>query len=160
MSEEIWVKCEICGKGFDNYGSLIAHLTHDHIQADKSPRSSEAIARGTKIVCPLCESIIGEFEKDLHSREIIGVEHIRLYDAELHEGDEMLCPKCGFPFCVDTHPFAALVFVEEETEKGAKRYWMPFEFPNQLVLPYIIRYLKKIGRWRSEWDKYFKNDDG
>jgi hypothetical protein len=30
MSEEIWVKCEICGKGFDTYESLIAHL-YSHI---------------------------------------------------------------------------------------------------------------------------------
>ena len=26
MNEEMWVKCEICGKGFDNYPALIAHI--------------------------------------------------------------------------------------------------------------------------------------
>jgi hypothetical protein len=31
MSEELYVKCEICGKGFDNYPSLIAHL-YQHIK--------------------------------------------------------------------------------------------------------------------------------
>jgi len=26
LNEEMWVKCEICGKGFDNYPALIAHI--------------------------------------------------------------------------------------------------------------------------------------
>lgn len=29
--EEVWVKCNICGKGFDNYPALIAHL-EGHIE--------------------------------------------------------------------------------------------------------------------------------
>lgn len=31
MSDEVYVKCEICGEGFDNYPSLIAHL-YQHIK--------------------------------------------------------------------------------------------------------------------------------
>ena len=27
---EVWVKCEICGKGFDSYEALIAHI-YSHI---------------------------------------------------------------------------------------------------------------------------------
>jgi hypothetical protein len=30
MSEEIWVRCEICGKGFDSYEALVSHL-YSHI---------------------------------------------------------------------------------------------------------------------------------
>lgn len=37
--EEIWVKCEVCGKGFDNYPALVAHL-YSHIAKETN--------RGTK----------------------------------------------------------------------------------------------------------------
>jgi hypothetical protein len=30
MSEEVWVRCEICGKGFDSYEALVSHL-YSHI---------------------------------------------------------------------------------------------------------------------------------
>jgi len=30
LSEEIWVKCKICGKGFDSYEALIAHI-YSHV---------------------------------------------------------------------------------------------------------------------------------
>jgi len=29
--EEVWVKCDVCGKGFDNYPEMIAHL-EGHIE--------------------------------------------------------------------------------------------------------------------------------
>ena len=32
--EEKWVKCEICGKGFDNYPALVAHLV-EHVKGKK-----------------------------------------------------------------------------------------------------------------------------
>ena len=33
MYEETWVKCELCGKGFDNYPALIAHI-YKHFRDD------------------------------------------------------------------------------------------------------------------------------
>jgi len=51
------------------------------------------IEKGTKIVCPLCKSVIGEFLRDLHSGEIITENHIKIYGVEVKKGDEMRCPR-------------------------------------------------------------------
>jgi len=38
LNEEMWVKCEICGKGFDNYPALIAHI-YKHCLKDEDKRT-------------------------------------------------------------------------------------------------------------------------
>jgi len=36
LNEEMWVKCEICGKGFDNYPALIAHIYKHYSEFTKT----------------------------------------------------------------------------------------------------------------------------
>jgi len=106
-----------------------------------------AIEKGTKVVCPLCRRVVGEFARDLRRGEVITPEHIALAKGEAREGEEMLCPHCGFPFSVVT-AIGTLI----HTERG----WEPFGFPTNLLMPELINYLKQKGRWRREWDEYLR----
>jgi len=38
VSEEIWVKCKICGEGFDSYEALIAHI-YSHIEESQKVKN-------------------------------------------------------------------------------------------------------------------------
>jgi len=106
-----------------------------------------AIKRGTKIVCPLCGETVGEVAKDLHFGDIVDVDNIRIYGAEVRKGEELRCPKCNFPLAVDTRVGALI-----HTEKG----WMPGRIPTNAFLPFVVAYLQKTGMWEGEWDKYFE----
>jgi hypothetical protein len=44
MSEEIWVKCKICGKGFDSYEALIAHI-YSHIDELKKKVKGQSLRK-------------------------------------------------------------------------------------------------------------------
>jgi len=106
-------------------------------------RKSVAVRKGLKIVCPSCKSIVGEALRDVEWGEILTEENITIYDAQLKEGDKIVCPKCGFPLCVET-PLGALL----HTEEG----WMPLRLPTESILPDICEFLKKRGIWRKEWN--------
>ncbi|RLJ03201.1 MAG: hypothetical protein DRP11_01410 [Candidatus Aenigmatarchaeota archaeon] len=105
------------------------------------------IEKGTKIVCPLCKSVIGEFLRDLHSGEIITENHIKIYGVEVKKGDEMRCPKCKFPYAV-VLPIGAVI----HTEHG----WTPQVYPEKVLTWMVIMYLHERGLWLKEWDKYLK----
>jgi hypothetical protein len=45
LSEEIWVKCKICGKGFDSYEALIAHI-YSHIDELKKKVKGAKLKKG------------------------------------------------------------------------------------------------------------------
>ena len=102
------------------------------------------IRKGTKIVCPLCRRIIGEFTRDIKKGDVLGAENIAIYGRQVRNGEPMICPHCGFPFCVETTIGAVI-----HTEYG----WIP-ECVNDIVMPFLIEFLKKRGLWRKEWDAY------
>jgi len=119
------------------------------------------IEKGTKIVCPLCKKEVGYFKRTLKVGEIISVKHIHIYNVKLKEGEELLCPYCGFPLTIEVS-FAQYL----ETRKGYKylvyhgllihtnRGWMPFEIIDKKPLTRLVEWLKRAGRWRKEWGKY------
>ena len=102
------------------------------------------IKRGTKIICPLCKRVIGEVTRDIKMGDVFDSTNIVIYGKEVKDGDPMICPYCGFPFCVETTIGAAI-----RTEHG----WIP-ECVNDMVMPLLIHYLQQKGLWRKEWDKY------
>ena len=105
---------------------------------------SVAIPKGTKLVCPLCGSVVGEAVNDLMYGEVVRSEDVLIYGVELKNGDELRCPKCGFPIGVET-----LVGSFIHTEEG----WMPLKLPTRSLLPDVCRFLKLEGEWKEEWDK-------
>ncbi|RLE84555.1 MAG: hypothetical protein DRJ67_10385, partial [Thermoprotei archaeon] len=82
---------------------------------------------------------------------MIDVDDVAIYGVELRRGDEMRCPKCGFPLGIDTKIGTFI-----HTERG----WLPFELPTSALLPFIYQYMKRKGLWREEWDEYFEEEAG
>jgi len=116
-----------------------------------SGMSGVVVRRGTRIVCPLCRKVIGEFVRDVESGELLGTSNIVIYGREVKRGDEMRCPHCGFPYCVDVkigNTIGAVV----HTERG----WLP-ESLSTLVMVFLMPFLHEKGLWREEWDKYLSS---
>jgi len=109
------------------------------------------IPKGKRIVCPLCRTIIGEVIKDLHWGGTITSDSIKLYDKELKSGDEMLCPKCNFPFSVDI-----LVFGKRCAFMHTEDGFIPDFYPFEEVMKGIRVLFKKTGKWRSKWDEMWE----
>ena len=109
---------------------------------------SVVIKKGTKIVCPLCDTEIGEVAKNINYGEILSSKNLTIYEAELKDRQLMLCPKCGFPYCVELDIGAVI-----STEHG----WLPIKIPRVTLLPYIVCYLKRKNLWKKEWGIYFED---
>jgi len=105
------------------------------------------IRRGTKIVCPLCKRVIGEFIKDVKEEDTLNAKNIRIYGREVKNGEPMTCPYCGFPYCMDS-----VIGSFIHTEKG----WMPPLFPDHFIMTSIMEFLTRKKMWEKEWDKYLK----
>ena len=116
-----------------------------------SETSAVVIKRGTKIVCPLCKKVIGEFVRDVESGELLGTSNIVIYGRELKSGDEMKCPHCGFPYCVDVQ-IGSIIGAVVHTEHG----WVP-ESLNNIVMTLLMPFLHEKGLWKEEWDKYLSS---
>jgi len=109
------------------------------------------IKKGTKIVCPLCKKTIGEFTKDVADWEVLGSDNMVIYNKKIKNGDPMICPYCGFPYCVEIKMggrIGAVIY----TDKG----WLPSVF-HGLIMVDLIRFLYAKGLWKKEWDNYLKD---
>jgi predicted RNA-binding Zn-ribbon protein involved in translation (DUF1610 family) len=93
-----------------------------------------AVEKGTKLVCPKCKTVIGEFKRAMRGGEVIRAEDVNFFVGDFKDGDEMVCPRCGFPYSV-TIELGALV----HTEKG----WLPIPVPTEVLMPTIKRYLRE-----------------
>jgi predicted RNA-binding Zn-ribbon protein involved in translation (DUF1610 family) len=95
------------------------------------------IGKGTKIVCPKCGAIIGEFKRRVKGGELLKVEDINFFMGNFKSGDPADCPKCGFPYAVVLN-FGAVI----HTEKG----WLPTGIPTKALIPAIERFLKRLRK--------------
>jgi len=91
----MWVKCEICGKGFDNYPALVAHL-YGHIRkTDK--KTSKALAELKKAgYGEGWMSTVEEIDKEIKKieSEIQELEKRKL-ELLVKEGKAYKCKDCG-----------------------------------------------------------------
>jgi len=104
----------------------------------------EGIKKGTKIVCPNCRVVVGEFLKDVRGGKVITEESIIIYGVKLKKGMETLCPRCGFPLGVDVHLFGD-EFSLIHTEYG----WRINPVPILLSDEYIMKEIKKMLKERK-----------
>lgn len=95
------------------------------------------IEKGTKIICPKCEVLIGEFKRTVRGGEVLKTEDINFFIGNFKEGDYADCPKCGFPYGVELAVGAVI-----HTEKG----WLPMGIPTKALIPAIERFLKKLKK--------------
>jgi DNA-directed RNA polymerase subunit RPC12/RpoP len=95
------------------------------------------IEKGTKIVCPKCKAMIGEFKRTVRGGELLKTEDINFFIGNFKEGDYADCPKCGFPYAVELAKGAVI-----HTEKG----WLPTGIPTKALIPAIERFLKKLNK--------------
>jgi len=92
------------------------------------------IEKGTKIVCPKCKAIIGEFKKTVRGGEILKAEDMEFFMGDFKDGDYADCPECGFPYAVELVVGAVI-----HTEKG----WLPMGIPTKALISAIEGFLKK-----------------
>jgi predicted RNA-binding Zn-ribbon protein involved in translation (DUF1610 family) len=95
------------------------------------------IEKGTKIVCPRCGAIIGEFKRTVRGGEVMKVDDITFYVGNFKDGDCADCPKCGFPYAVEIRTGVVI-----HTEKG----WFPSGIPTKALIPAIERFLKELRK--------------
>jgi DNA-directed RNA polymerase subunit RPC12/RpoP len=95
------------------------------------------IEEGTKIVCPKCKVLIGEFKRTVRGGEILKAEDINFFIGNFKNGDYADCPKCGFPFMVILIGGGVV-----HTEKG----WLPMGIPTETLIPEIESFLKKLKK--------------
>jgi DNA-directed RNA polymerase subunit RPC12/RpoP len=96
-----------------------------------------SIEEGTKIICPKCKVLIGEFKRKVRGGEVLKVEDINFFIGDFKNGDYAICPKCGFPFMVILTIGGVI-----HTEKG----WLPIGIPTEILTSKIESYLKKKNR--------------
>jgi DNA-directed RNA polymerase subunit RPC12/RpoP len=96
------------------------------------------IEEGTKIICPKCKVLIGEFKRRIRGGEILKVEDINFFIGNFKNGDYADCPKCGFPFIV-----ILTIGGVVHTEKG----WLPIGIPTEVLIPEIDAFLKKLKKY-------------
>jgi len=104
------------------------------------------------VVCPLCRKFVGEIKRDAWEDGRIVPERITRGGKKLKEGDEVLCPYCEFPCAIDIAPEdlpKAPPLSVVYTEYG----WLPKMDDMSWLSPSLPKWLKKWGRWKSEWDK-------
>jgi len=111
----------------------------------------EVVKQNTKIVCPACHSIIGEFTKDAQWGSILSEKNILIYGMKIEKGTEMLCPKCRFPYGVDISMMST-EFAIIHTENG----WMLNPFPELLTDEFITNQVKMFvkGKEQSNYKSY------
>jgi len=111
----------------------------------------EVVKQNTKIVCPACHSIIGEFTKDVQWGSILSEKNILIYGMKIEKGMQMLCPKCGFPYGVDVSMMDT-EFSIIHTENG----WMLNPFPELLSDEFITNQVKIFvkGKEQSNYKSY------
>jgi predicted RNA-binding Zn-ribbon protein involved in translation (DUF1610 family) len=93
------------------------------------------IEKGTKIICPKCKVLIGEFKRTVRGGEILMAEDINFFVGNFKNGDYFDCPKCGFPFGVEIAAGGVI-----HTERG----WLPMGIPTEVLIPEIESFLKKL----------------
>jgi DNA-directed RNA polymerase subunit RPC12/RpoP len=95
------------------------------------------IEKGTKIVCPKCKAVIGEFKRTVRGGEVLKTEDINFFIGNFKDGDYADCPKCGFPYGVELAVGGVI-----HTEKG----WLPMGIPTKALIPAIEEFLKRLKK--------------
>jgi DNA-directed RNA polymerase subunit RPC12/RpoP len=98
------------------------------------------VEKGTKIICPKCGVLIGEFKRTIRGGEIVKAEDIEFFMGNFKNGDYADCPRCGFPFMVEL-----VAGGQVSTEKG----WLPLGIPTKALIPSIERFLKRKKKKES-----------
>jgi len=95
------------------------------------------IKKRTKIICPKCGVLIGEFKRTVKGGEVLKTEDINFFMGNFKDGDCADCPKCGFPYAVELTIGGVI-----HTEKG----WLPMGIPTKALIPAIERFLKRVKK--------------
>jgi predicted RNA-binding Zn-ribbon protein involved in translation (DUF1610 family) len=98
------------------------------------------IEKGTKIVCPKCGALIGEFKRTVRGGEVLRTEDINFFMGDFKDGDYADCPECGFPYAVELAIGAVI-----HTGEG----WLPMGIPTKALIPAIEGFLKKLKKMES-----------
>jgi predicted RNA-binding Zn-ribbon protein involved in translation (DUF1610 family) len=98
------------------------------------------IEKGTKVVCPKCGALIGEFKRTMRGGEVVKADDVEFYIGNFKDGDYADCPRCGFPYAVELAVGAVV-----HTEKG----WLPMGMPTKALIPAIEGFLKKLKKMES-----------
>jgi DNA-directed RNA polymerase subunit RPC12/RpoP len=95
------------------------------------------LEKGTKIVCPKCKVLIGEFKRTVRGGEVLMAEDINFFVGNFKNGDYLECPKCGFLFGVEIVTGGVIY-----TDKG----WLPIRIPTKALIPAIEEFLEKLKK--------------